>query len=153
MRCRKAQRLLSAGFDGELDDVRGRAVKEHLAGCPGCQRFAGVPGRCSHALDLMTVAEPGPGFTAGVLARLPESGAKPAWLRDRLEGLRAGRAAAAVVGLSCGVALALSMNGDQGSRVSDGEEPAAALYTESFNALDGDSAEGRYLALLEEKEN
>ncbi|MFQ5805436.1 MAG: hypothetical protein ACE5I3_03185 [Phycisphaerae bacterium] len=97
--------------------------------------------------------EPRPGFTARVMAGLPEGRTKRVWLKDSLEALRPGPAVAAALALSGGVILALSMNGGQGAQVSNRMEPAEALYAESFDALPSDSAAARYLALLEEGEN
>lgn len=153
MRCSKTQKLLSTRFDQEIEGTGNSALEAHLSRCSACQRFAANLSVCSQALDAAFAPEPRPGFTARVLARLPERGAKPAWLRDWLDGLRVGHTAAAVLALSCGVVLALSMNGEQRSGVSVRKQPAEALYTESFNALPGDSAEARYLALFEEREN
>ncbi len=152
MRCRKARRLISARFDAELDQARQRAVGKHLAGCHGCRRFAGDLPRCTQALDLMTVPEPREGFTARVMLHLPQRPTKRVGLRQWSDALLPGTAAAAALALSCGVVLALWMNGGGSPQVSDRNGPAEALYAESFDALPGDSAGARYLALLQEAE-
>ena len=36
MNCDEASVLLAAAADGEIDGLRGYAVRKHLAGCPGC---------------------------------------------------------------------------------------------------------------------
>ena len=153
MRCRKAQKWLSAGFDGELDQARGRPVEEHVAGCARCQRFAGNLPRCSQAMNLTTLRQLSAGFTAAVMARLPEGQAERFWFTNWLEALRPAPATAAGVALCCGVLLALSMNGEQRSAAGDAREPVDALYAESFDALSGDSVAARYLAMIEEGDN
>lgn len=150
MRCRKAQKWLSARFDGEFDQARIRPVTEHVAGCAFCQRFAGNLPRCSQAMNLTTLREPSPGFTAAVMARLPEGQARPFRFTNWLEALRPAPAAAAALALCCGVLLALSMNGEQRSAAGDAREPVDALYAESFDALSADSVAARYLAMIEE---
>ena len=152
MRCRKARKLLSARFDGELDEPRELGVKEHLAVCPCCERFAGDLPRCAKALDLMTAPAPRAGFTARLIADLPNDRTKCVRLRDRLEALRLGPAAAAAVALFCGIVLALSMNGQQAAEVAGRMERAEAIYGESFDAVPGNSAAARYLALLQQSE-
>ena len=153
MRCHKAQKWLSARFDGELDQARIRPVTAHVAACAFCRRFAGNLPRCSQAMNLTTLREPSPAFTAAVMARLAEGQARRFWLTNWLEGLRPAAATAAGVALCCGVFLALSMNGEQRSEAGDATEPVDALYAESFDALSGDSVAARYLAMIEEGEN
>ena len=153
MRCLKAQKWLSANFDGELDQARVRPVTEHVAGCARCQRFAGHLPRCSQAMNLTTLRAPLPGFTAAVMARLPEGQARRFWFTNWLEALRPAPATAAGVALCCGVLLALSMNGEQRSVAAAGAESVDALFAESFDALSADSVAARYLAMIEEAEN
>ena len=153
MRCRKAQKWLSARFDGELDPARIRPVTDHVAGCAFCERFVGNLPHCSAAMDLTTLREPLAGFTAAAMARLPEGQARRFWFTNWLEALRPAPATAAGVALCCGVLLALSMNGGQRSGAGDGAEPVDALYAESFDALSGDSVAARYLAMIEEGDN
>ena len=152
MRCRNAQKLLSASFDGELDRRRDRAVNEHVIACPRCQRFASDLPEYERDLNLLTAPQRLPGFTDRLLARLPEA---PTWrtqVRDWLVSLRPLPAAAAVVAFACGAAMALSLSGERGAPIADHSEPADALYAESFEALPGQSAAARYLALLQEAE-
>ncbi|MFH0983471.1 MAG: zf-HC2 domain-containing protein [Planctomycetota bacterium] len=152
MRCHKARKWLSASFDGELDVAREQAVKAHVNRCSACRQFAAdLPGG-ARDLELLTVPEPRAGFTGRCLARLLEPGTPRTWSRAWFEILRPVQVAAAVVALSCGAFLALSMNGASSSPVSTGEEPAERLYAECFDAAPGDSAGARYLALLQEAE-
>lgn len=153
MRCRKAQKWLSARFDGELDPARIRSVTEHVAACAFCERFAGNLPHCSAAMNLTTLREPLPGFTAAVMARLPEGQARRFWFTNWLEALRPAPATAAGVALCCGVLLALSMNAEPRSEAADGAESVDALFADSFDALSADSVAARYLAMIEEGEN
>jgi len=152
MRCHKAQKLLSARFDGEVDGAGERAAEAHLSRCPACQRFSADLPVCSQALDAVFAPEPRPGFTERVMARLSETSPKYPRLREWFEALRPAQAAAAAVALVCGVFLATLMNGDRPPRSAQ-KDPGQTLYAESFDALPSDSAGARYLVLLEETGN
>ena len=67
MKCRKAQKLLSAKFDGELDTNRSADLAEHLAGCESCRQFSDRLVSSGEALALLTVSEPSTDFTDRVL--------------------------------------------------------------------------------------
>jgi len=152
MRCSKVQKLLSADLDGELNEKRRRSVQAHVAGCARCQRFAdGLPG-CEQVLDMLAVPEPRPGFTGRLMARLPQTRTRGAWLRDWLETLRPAPVAVGAIGLFFGVLLAGLMNGDQASERSTQEDRSQTLYADCFDAFPGDSTGARYLALLQETE-
>jgi anti-sigma factor RsiW len=152
MRCRKAQKLLSASFDGRLDTARQSAVDAHLSGCPTCPRFAKNLPRCSHVLNLLEFPGPRPGFTDRLMARLPERRTRRVCLREWFDSLRPAPAAAGAIALVCGVFLAISMNGEQPRRSAQ-KDPGQTLYAESFDALPSDSAGARYLVLLQETGN
>ena len=152
MRCPKAQELLSARFDGEVDGAGDCAVEAHLSRCPACQRFAANLPVCSQALDAVFAPEPRPGFAERLMARLPEAPAKYPRLREWFDALRPVPAAAAAVALVCGVFLATSMNGEQPQRSAQ-KDPGQTLYAESFDALPSDSTGARCLVLLQEAGN
>jgi anti-sigma factor RsiW len=152
MKCCQAQKSISAMLDRELDERHTRAVQSHLDGCLRCQRFAALLPGWTQALDLLTVPGPRPGFTDRLLARIGETRTRRIRSVVWFEVLRPTRVAAAVLALSCGAVLALSINGERNAPGSRREEPAEALYTECFDAAPPDSAGARYLALLQEAE-
>jgi len=152
MKCRKAQRLLSARFDGEIDEARKRAVEAHLSGCPACQRFAENLARCSYVLNEAKFAGPKPGFTDRLMSRLPQSPAKRMCFRAWFMSMDPAHATAAALALACGVGMAIWINGQQSPVVPNREDPATIVYEESFAALPGESTGARYLALVEEQE-
>lgn len=149
MKCRKAQRLLSARFDGELDTKRSADLGQHLAGCHRCRLFSDRLLSSGQALELLTVSEPSADFATRVLTRLPEAEPGTTGVTSWIHAIRPARAAAAVVGLFSGAFLALSMNGDTPPQVDDRQRPADAVLVQSFESIPGDSAEARYLALLQ----
>jgi len=152
MRCSKAQKLLSARFDQEVEGTGDRALEAHLNRCSACQRFAANLPVCSQALDAVFAPEPRLGFAERVMARLPETPAKYPRLREWFDALRPAPALAAGVALACGIFLATSMNGEQPQRVAK-EDPGQTLYAESFAALPSDSTGARCLVLLQEAGN
>jgi anti-sigma factor RsiW len=88
MRCSKAQRLISAALDDELDKTRGAALEEHLEACRGCRDFAAELGGLGDVLDSLSAPDPRWGFSDRVLARLAHAevaGERPVgwhqWLR------------------------------------------------------------------------
>ena len=150
MKCRKAQKMLSARFDGELDTKRLADLEQHLTGCHPCRQFSERLACSEQALELLTVSEPSADFTDRVLARLPEAEPRTTGVTSWIHAIRPARAAAAVVGLCSGAVLALSMNGDTPPHLDDRQNPADAVLLQSFEAIPGDSAEARYLVLLQE---
>ncbi len=150
MNCRKAQKLLSTRFDGEPDTKRTADLVKHLAGCEPCRQFSDSLASNEQALALLTVSEPGADFTDRVLTRLSKAEPRTTGVTSWIHAIRPARAAAAVVGLCSGAVLALSMNGDTPPKLDDRAEPADAVIVQSFEAIPGDSAEARYLVLLQE---
>lgn len=150
MKCRKAQKLLSARFDGQPDTSRSADLAEHLAGCESCRQFSDRLLSSGEALELLTVSEPSADFTDRVLARLPEAEPRTTGVTSWIHAIRPARAAAALVGLCSGAVLALSMNGDTPPQADDRQNPADAVLVQSFESIPEDSAEARYLALLQE---
>ncbi len=70
MNCRHFEMLIQKYHDGELDVPERAEYESHLASCHSCReldmQFAAVFG----ALDEIPLAEPSPGFDAGVMARV-----------------------------------------------------------------------------------
>lgn len=153
MRCRTAQRMISARLDGELDERLAEPLTAHVDECARCQRFTDELQRAVIALDRLPVADPRSGFTARVVTALPDLEDAPRGVVGWVGAIRSARAAAAVIGLASGTLLALAMNGSSPARQSDPDEPADVVFAQSFEAIPDDSAEGRYLALLRESEN
>jgi len=150
MRCSKAQKLTSASLDGELDEAREGAAKAHLAKCPACQRFAADLPRCAAALDRLTVPDVRSGFTARMMARIPESKSGRIWWRHWLGGLQPIPAGLSVLALCCGVVMAILMNGNTPPTDSERVKPGQSLYAGCFDPLPEDSVGERYVALLRE---
>ena len=72
MRCPDAQQMLSARHDGELDPIRGQALREHLARCRDCEQFAADlarfrpdPGSLVHSRVATGVHDAGDGSPGG----------------------------------------------------------------------------------------
>ncbi len=142
--------MLSARLDGELDTNRSADLAQHVAGCDPCRQFSDRLSSSGQALELLTVSDPSADFTDRVLARLPEVEPRTTGVTSWIHAIRPARAAAAVVGLCSGAVLALSMNGDTPPQSDDRQNPADAVLVQSFEAIPGDSAEARYLVLLQE---
>ena len=150
MRCSKAQKLISASIDGELDEARERAAKAHLGKCRACQCFASDLPRCAAALDRLRVPDVRPGFTGRMMARIPESKTGRIWWRDWLDVLQPIPAGLGALALSCGVVLAILMNDQNGPTDSERVQPGQSLYAGCFDPLPDDSVGARYVALVRE---
>ena len=148
MKCSKAQKLISASLDGELDEARERAAKAHLAKCRACQCFAADLPRCAAALDWLTIPDVRPGFTARMMARIPESKAGRIWWREWLDVLQPVPAGLGTLALCCGVVMAILMNGETGPTDSERAKPGQSLYAGCFDPLPEDSVGERYVALV-----
>ena len=152
MRCGKAQKLISAELDGELDQRLTAALAAHIDECARCQRFRDDVARSDQALEVLPAADPRSDFAARVVAALPDHEESHRGLSGWIIAIRPARAAAAVIGLASGTLLALGMNGSSGMQPA-ADESADAVLTQSFEAIPDDSAAARYLALLQESEN
>jgi anti-sigma factor RsiW len=112
MRCRKTQRLLSAG---ELSEAQQGPVDEHLGRCPDCRRFKAHLDLLASRLEaLMPVPEPRAGFAGRTLARIPDDEPRATWLvrlGQLIQPAPVALAAVAAASLAMGVFLAVSMNG------------------------------------------
>jgi anti-sigma factor RsiW len=148
MRCRKAQRLVSVNLDGQLDDAQRTALREHLAGCLACGRFADQVRGISDALSAMQVPEPRPHFTQRLLARLPDQQVERFSLREWSAALRPAPLAAGGLALAAGVIMAVVMNGQQRVPAPTTVDPAREVCAESFDPLPDGSAAARYVALV-----
>jgi len=80
MDCHRAERLLLRTFDGSLEGEAQAELRDHLAGCRGCQTKAWQYGLIRDALSGAPASEPLPYFKERVLAKLTE--------RDRLSSVR-----------------------------------------------------------------
>ena len=72
MRCTRAQKLISADLDGELDAVRSDGVRDHLEACAACRTFAAGLEGLGDDLGLLASVEPVEprwGFAERVAAR------------------------------------------------------------------------------------
>jgi len=86
--CGRGEELLGARWDGALDPLDAELLAAHLETCPACRELATVLDRLQPLLPRLAERDPGPAFTARVLARtsgrrLPRT----ARLVTRLEGL------------------------------------------------------------------
>lgn len=110
MRCQECRESISARLDGEYspDEV---AADEHLAGCPGCRRFADDAARVTR-LARTRPAEAVPDLTSAALAAW-DAGAAPSPPRRRRgrRALRAGLAGAAVGQLGLALSGVLASGG------------------------------------------
>jgi len=150
MRCRKAQHLVSADFDGQLDDAQRTALRGHLAACPACMHFADQVRGISEVLSVVRVPEPRPYFTERFLARLPDQQAERFSLREWLTALRPAPLAAGGLGLAAGIILAILMNGQQRVPAPATEPPPQDVYAQSFDPLPDGSAAAQYVALVDQ---
>lgn len=66
--CGRAESLLADRWDGALEPVAAALLEEHLARCPACCDLAAVLDRLQPLLARFAEREPGPAFTAAVLA-------------------------------------------------------------------------------------
>lgn len=151
MKCAKAQKLISASLDGELDEGRQRAVKAHLAECRTCQCFAADLPRCAAALGRLTVPDIRPGFTGRMMAHIEESKTVRIWWRDWLDVLQPVPAGLGALALCCGVLLAILMNGQNDPSTSEGQKSGQSVYAGCFDPLPDESVGARYVALVRER--
>ena len=125
----------------------------HVDACATCRQFRSDLLRNDLALDRIPASEPPSDFTARVVAALPDledsRDAAGVWFA----AIRPARAAAAAIGLASGTLLALAMNGSSAPPHPQSVETEDAVFAQSFDAIPDDSAEARYLALLQESEN
>ncbi|HXJ33565.1 MAG TPA: zf-HC2 domain-containing protein [Candidatus Eisenbacteria bacterium] len=89
MRCHTAQRLVIAGYDGELASWRRRALDRHLATCERCRAERASTDRVLAAIDTLAVETPMPARLeqnvlrdVRKLAAEEEQGSAFAWLRS-----------------------------------------------------------------------
>ncbi len=67
--CDRAGQLLGARWDGALDAAETELLDTHLERCAGCRELALILDRLQPLLPGLAEREPGPAFTARVLAR------------------------------------------------------------------------------------
>ena len=148
MRCRKAQRMISARLDGELDEAGDRAVREHLSGCAKCRAFASDLERCVEGLDLFEVPEHRWGFTERVMARLPKERAGVGLLERLLGSLRPAAMGLGVAAFCLGAVLTALVSQEAQNGVAAVEQGTDALAGDYFTTLAEVSVDEQLLALL-----
>ncbi len=72
MRCREASELMSLRLDNQLETGSGEQLDQHLASCDTCAQLWMAMRRAGMLLARAPMVEPAAGFTARVMARLPE---------------------------------------------------------------------------------
>ena len=137
MTCEQAEPLLARAADGTLDPWRLAALADHLEACPGCRVALARQRAVRSAVAARPDRPPSPGFTARVMASLPERPATTGlrWL-DALDWRAWTLRLAPVTGaLRVGVALGL---GSSAEVTADG----AVDFAELAAAWAADDAEG-----------
>lgn len=150
MRCRKAQKLISVGLDGELDEARARALKRHLAECQQCRAFASDVKDDEQALAQLTAPEPRPGFTARLLVRMPESRPSYVRLREWVGFLRPAPLGVGTAAFCLGIIVVVLANGERSSADAEYNNATVALSGDSLDTLSEVPVDERLLALLSE---
>jgi anti-sigma factor RsiW len=151
MRCRKAQQLISADFDGQLDEARRAILHAHQADCRECEQFARQVRGISEALCAAEAPEPQADFTERFMARLPLGQRERFSVRDWLSALRPAPIAAGGLALAAGVILALIMNGQQPAAAPKAGDPLQQACAQALDPLPGGSAAAQYVALVEQE--
>ena len=67
--CARAEELLGARWDGDLDPADAELLAAHLEHCAGCRETALILDRLQPLMPGLAEREPGPAFTTRVLAR------------------------------------------------------------------------------------
>ncbi|RJP42128.1 MAG: hypothetical protein C4547_00770 [Phycisphaerales bacterium] len=146
MRCRKAQRILSAGLDGEVSGRRSKAAGEHAQSCSACAAFAHDLARLGGALQAFRSPAPSDGFTRRVMARLPRRQSGLDILQSWLELLRPAPLGVGVAAFCLGVGLVLLTGGDSAS--ADTGDDALTGWTREYQEILAEvSMEERMLTL------
>ena len=152
MRCRKTQRMISARYDGELDEAGIKAVREHLSGCAECRDFAADLERSAGDLDLLTVPEHRWGFTERLMARLPEERETVGLLERLLGSLRPAAMGLGVAAFCLGAVLTALVSQEAQNGVAAVEQDTDAVAGDYFTTLAEVSVDEQLLALLSETE-
>lgn len=88
--CGRAEDLLGSHWDSDLERLDGQLLDGHLDGCAACREIATILDRLQPLLPGLAEREPGPAFTARVLARTsrvqPVPGLPAPGQIDRLAG-------------------------------------------------------------------
>ena len=152
MRCRRAQKLISALIDGELGDEVARAVKAHLDVCERCRAFQTDISRVDESLDLVGAPEPRWGFADRTLARLPDQSSRSATWRDWIEALRPAPVGVGLAAFSFGVVLTVLVAGESYTNGATTEPDIQGIAGDYFNTISELSVDEQLLALLPETE-
>jgi anti-sigma factor RsiW len=155
MRCGKAQRLISAHLDGELDGSRVPAVKQHLDTCDDCRAFAADVARFTGRLESFTAPDPRWGFTDRLMARIPEGQRSSRFSTRWLDLLRPASLGLGATAFCCGVILAVfaMANGELRANATGEEDAVSAVVGDYFDTLSETSVGEQLLALLPDEED
>ncbi len=162
--CDRAEDLLGGRWDADVEDVDQHLLQGHVDGCPACRELETILDRLQPLLPGLAEREPGPAFTARVLARtsvvqpvpsLPAAGRldrlarilenrlRGAWNRPRF-ALEAAWTAAALTALLVWSPLAPSAAPDQATgAVRAGASAAPELIAQVERLADSARVTGR----------
>lgn len=135
MRCKTAQRFLSARSDGELADERREPLERHLAGCDACRAFASDLVVGATRFELFADAYDSSAFTQRVMACLPEQRPRLAGLGTLLDFLRPAPLGLSAAAFSLGVFLTLVISDEARSVAIDTAQSATTMTEESLDSF------------------
>ncbi len=141
MRCSKAQRIISAGLDGEVSGRRSKAASEHAQTCSACAAFALDLSRLDGSVRAFDAPPPSAGFTARVMAGLPRRQSGLDMLGSWVDLLRPAPLGVGVAAFCVGAALVMLT----------GQDSAAADTLRSANGWTQDYREVLSEVPLEER--
>ena len=153
MRCRKAQKLISAYVDGELTGTRLQAVRSHWDQCADCRAFAADLAQLSRQVTSVSAPEPRWGFVDRLMARLPEQASDTRTSRSWLDLLRPAPIGLAATAFSLGVILTVVINTESTANGSNGQQEVEVLAGNYFETLSDISIDEQLLALLPDAED
>ncbi len=153
MRCRKAQKLISARLDGELRATLNGLLEGHLAGCPDCRAFLADVAGFTADLDGLAAPEPQWGFSDRILARFPREGVEVGVSRTWLESLRPAPVGLGAVAFSFGVLLTVMVGGLSSSTEPSADSNSGTAASAYAEVLSESSFDEQLLALLSDAED
>lgn len=135
MRCKTAQRFLSARSDGELSNDRREPLDQHLAGCDACRAFTDDLAIGSARLELFVDVDASTTFTQRVMTALPEQRSRFAGLGALLDFLRPAPIGLTAAAFSLGAVLTLVISDEARSVAIDTEPNATTITEESLDSF------------------